>query len=261
MASFDTPKNMRALLVGCEYHNTPNYLPGCINDVLCIKNFLLLKNVPPQNIEVMTDTIGRRPTKEMILHALKKLIEKGNEEPTTLFFHFSGHGSYVPDIYHISPEEADGHNECLIPLGMVRSARDVIIDNELHSIISKLNDKSKLFLLTDCCHSGTCFDLPYSYRELKDLPPKLQESEKKNYTDYPNIVKLSGCQDSQVSQSIRHERVWKGALTLTFISTIEESKTWSDLFEKSHAFLKKMHLSQKPVLSSNKKGDLGDVFI
>lgn len=258
MHLFKDPTKVKALLIGCEYHNTQNYLPGCINDVECIRKYLLIKKVPSQNIVTMTDTEGELPTKENILRALEALVRSGNEEESTLFFHFSGHGSYIPDIYHQHLEEKDGRDECLIPLGSVSSVRDVLLDNELHMIISKLEKKSKLFLLTDCCHSGTCFDLPYSYEEASMIPDASQFPDKE---EYPNIVKLSGCQDTQVSQSIRHQKTWKGALTLAFISVITKSKTWKALFENTHDFLTRMRLCQKPVLSCNKKGDLGEIFV
>tara|TARA_B100000497_G_scaffold127597_1_gene169957 strand:- start:1492 stop:2106 length:615 start_codon:yes stop_codon:yes gene_type:complete len=204
----------------------------------------------------MTDIQGEKPTKSAILHNLRELVKKGDVEGSTLIFHFSGHGSQVPDL---DGDEIDHMDECLIPLGNVYSLFDVIIDDELHEIVKKLSLKSKMFILTDCCHSGSCFDLEYAYKTQLELA---QESTQES-TQLPNIVKLSGCKDNQTSASIKHANKWKGALTLAFIDTLSRhgKKTWEEMFRDVTLYIGAMKLTQKPVLSCNKPGYPGDIFI
>lgn len=243
--------NTHALLIGCEYHNTKHYLPGCIYDVQAMRAHLIKNfNLPAKNIELMSDTEGRRPTKENMLNALKKLIEKGNKSPCHLFFHYSGHGSRVPDM---DGDEIDGFDECLIPLGLMLGVSSVITDDELHVIVNNLSKQSTLTIVTDCCHSGSCFDLKYAYKN---------ESELKNMTGKfePNIVKMSGCRDDQTSASIltqeanEKSRHWKGGLTISLLKYLKKESTWLDLYKKISHELQKRGLSQKPVLSCNGNG-------
>jgi hypothetical protein len=216
-------------------------------------------DLPKENITIMTDIQGENPTKSAILHNLRELVKKGDVEGSTLIFHFSGHGSQVPDL---DGDEIDHMDECLIPLGNVYSLFDVIIDDELHEIVKKLSLKSKMFILTDCCHSGSCFDLEYAYKTQMEVS---QESARGSAQDSqpPNIVKLSGCKDNQTSASIKHANKWKGALTLAFIDTLSRrgKKTWEEMFRDVTLYIGAMKLTQKPVLSCNKPGYPGDIFI
>tara|TARA_Y100000389_G_scaffold16059_1_gene14142 strand:- start:368 stop:1123 length:756 start_codon:yes stop_codon:yes gene_type:complete len=250
--------SVHALLVGCEYRGKSHYLPGCIYDVNKMESFLTQRypDLPKENITIMTDIQGEKPTKSAILHNLRELVKKGDVEGSTLIFHFSGHGSQVPDL---DGDEIDHMDECLIPLGNVYSLFDVIIDDELHEIVKKLSLKSKMFILTDCCHSGSCFDLEYAYKTQLELA---QESTQES-TQLPNIVKLSGCKDNQTSASIKHANKWKGALTLAFIDTLSRhgKKTWEEMFRDVTLYIGAMKLTQKPVLSCNKPGYPGDIFI
>lgn len=241
-----------ALLVGCEYHDTKDYLPGCIYDVEMFKNYIL-KSVPLENISVMTDVEEIKPTKINIKNALIELISKSHEEKCNLIFHFSGHGSSIPDMNF---EESDGYDECLIPTNKIQSIDDVLLDDELHEIISKLCPKSKLFILTDCCHSGTNFDLKYSYKNEINIPC----SDSWLYTTKPNILKLSGCRDNQTSQSIYMNKTWKGALTMAFLASINKSKSIKEIFKNVNNILSQMGMQQKPVLSANNKGNVGNIF-
>ena len=255
--------SVHALLVGCEYRGKSHYLPGCIYDVNKMESFLKQRypNLPKENITIMTDIHGEKPTKSAILHNLKELVKKGDVDGSTLIFHFSGHGSQVPDL---DGDEIDHMDECLIPLGNVYSLFDVIIDDELHEIVKKLSSKSKMFILTDCCHSGSCFDLEYAYKTRLEIWQKSTESmESTQESQLPNIVKLSGCKDNQTSASIKHANKWKGALTLAFIDTLSRhgKKTWEEMFRDVTLYISTMKLTQRPVLSCNKPGYPGDIFI
>ena len=57
-----------ALLIGIEYTNTDNYLPGCIGDVVEMYNMLVnIYNIHPHNIIQLTDTNKIKPTRTMTL--------------------------------------------------------------------------------------------------------------------------------------------------------------------------------------------------
>jgi hypothetical protein len=129
----------------------------------------------------------------------------------------------------------------------------------LHKIVSSVDEKSELFILSDACHSGSDFDLEYAYQTPNVLPTAWKGAK-------PNIVKFSGCQDSQTSASVLRQGNWKGALTTAFISSIEMIRghaqmdhTWVSIYKSVCAHLRNM--TQKPVLSCNTPGNPGETFI
>ncbi|MGL5874096.1 MAG: caspase family protein, partial [Xenococcaceae cyanobacterium] len=70
-----------------------------------------------------------------------------------LIFHFSGHGSYVPDD---DGEESDGYDEitCLYDMDFYNS-ETFFRDDEWNEAISQVPSGAQLIMLFDTCHSGT----------------------------------------------------------------------------------------------------------
>jgi hypothetical protein len=94
-----------------------------------------------------------------------------------LFFYYVGHGTQVPCT---SGDEADKMDEAYY------FEDGVLIDDILldHLIKSK-NPNSTVILISDCCHSGSIWDLTdYS----KDPPPR--------------VISIAAAQDSQTSKQI-----------------------------------------------------------
>lgn len=88
-----------AVLVGCNYLNTPNELHGCINDVLAMKDTLVKRfGFDTTNIELLTDAPGSSspmPTGANIKQALARMVDRA-EAGDVLYFHYSGHGTRIP---------------------------------------------------------------------------------------------------------------------------------------------------------------------
>ena len=91
-------ENMKkALLVGINDYQRPriNDLSGCVNDVLEMGDILLnFYGFERRNVEILTD---RRATRSNILEGLDRLT-KDAKRGDVLLFHYSGHGSQIPDI-------------------------------------------------------------------------------------------------------------------------------------------------------------------
>lgn len=163
--SISKPLQCHAILVGCNYKHIPNSsLSGCINDILSVRKMLIDHyNVPSQNIKVLHDEdedydiSTSVSTGYNIINALQKAItESRYGDMTQLWFHYSGHGSYIKDR---SGDEADGFDECILPCDF--NEKGVITDDMLFELISQIS--CPVFITTDCCHSGTIFDLTYSF--------------------------------------------------------------------------------------------------
>lgn len=158
--------NKKSVFIGINYFGQSGELRGCINDVTNIKEFVVNKWQFPTDADhmlVLTDDQSDeqfQPTRENIIRAMHWLVE-GAQEGDSLFFHYSGHGGTQKDDAQES-DEADGQDETLIPVDY--KTNGVIVDDEIHRIlVAPLPRGVRITAITDCCHSGSIFDLPYTY--------------------------------------------------------------------------------------------------
>ena len=237
---------LKSLIVGINYINTQNELYGCINDAHNLQIYLTNKyNFTSNNLCLLTDNTIIKPTKENILKKYKDLLlnAKSGEK---LFFTYSGHGSFKSDLNN---DELDKKDELLITID-----NQYISDDELKTIIDQcLPDGVNLFILVDCCHSGTIMDLKYNYLVgNEDIVINENISETKS-----NVFLISGCFDEQTSADAYIESKFQGALTWSFLKTINENNnlTWKELLINMRNLLK-LKYTQVPQLSSGKMIDI-----
>ncbi|CAN1302933.1 AMC1 [Linum perenne] len=150
----------KALLCGVSYKDKSYRIKGSINDVNCMRYFLIHKfGYPADSILTLTEEEGnpkRIPTKENIRRGLKWLVE-GCKAGDSLVFYFSGHGTQQRDY---DMDELDGFDETLCPLDF--ETEGMIIDDEINStIVTPLPSGTILHAIIDSCHSGTVLDLPF----------------------------------------------------------------------------------------------------
>lgn len=237
----------RALLVGINYKGTSSALNGCINDVNNIKKELIKRGYEEKDIVVLTDETENKPTRNNILKEFLNLIIS---DATYLFFHYSGHGSYVWDV---DGDEDDGKDECLIPIDYLESG--VIVDDELKGILTCLSYDKHLFCLLDCCHSGTGMDLKYNLfqRYGSDRLSLMRSS--KNTQTRGECIMISGCLDHQTSADAYIDSSFQGAMSSSFIKAVNKSevKTYHELIDYMRKYLKSHRYQQIPTLSSGKR--------
>ena len=152
----------KSVLVGINYVGTNNKLSGCHNDVKVMRTFLLSQGYDENMMKVlMDDGQHEQPTKANIEAALKWLsqdVEPGD----ALAFHYSGHGSHVRDVNN---DEKSGRDQVLCPVDDGYILDDWIYEN----LVKPLPKGVHLFSVTDCCHSGSCMDLPYEIKVTPEL--------------------------------------------------------------------------------------------
>jgi hypothetical protein len=138
----------RAVLCGVNVYQIPGAdLRGCVNDVQNMKGVLVdLFGFSEDDIEVLTDAGA---TKAAIQDALETLVG-GASAGDVLYFHFSGHGSNVPDQ---DGDEADERDEIFCPTDL--DWEDPLRDDWMREILDRLPDAVNLTFVSDCCHSGT----------------------------------------------------------------------------------------------------------
>lgn len=237
--------NKYALLVGINYRGTPYELYGCINDTTNCKEMLQTK-YGYNNFIVITDETNKKPTRQTIISELTNLLHN-SRSGDKLFFLFSGHGTSFRDQ---NGDETDNQDEVIVPLDL-----NCIIDDELFNIIkNNLKTNVNLFMLFDCCFSGTICDLKYNH-----LPNAFENNVE---LTNGNVIVISGCKDNQTSAdafvSYNGKDMSAGAMTFSFLQSITESPNTSlrSLLENMRNILNTNGFDQIPQLSSGKQIDI-----
>lgn len=240
-----------ALLVGINYYGTQGELRGCINDVINVKQVLISKlGYLEENIVMLTDDqddVAKKPTAMNIMQNLYNLMAKSHGDVEEVWFHFSGHGTYIRDR---SGDESDGKDECLCPVdyGEVGLLRD----DDLRGMIKNMNSDCHGTFIMDCCHSGSMLDLKYQFFGSKKVSVVNEEAEA---IDAP-VLMISGCRDDQTSADAYIENESQGAMTaalLFCLKKLDYSATCFGLLKEMRNYLKYSRYSQIPQLSSSKE--------
>jgi metacaspase-1 len=241
-----------ALLVGINYRGTSSQLQGCINDVQTMKKYLIsTRGYIDENIVVLTEDEVKKPTGVNIMHELSILIMRAHSHNAKeIWFHYSGHGSYVRDI---DGDEDDGRDETIVPLDYAKNG--MVTDDVMHDYLEHLPENCKLYCIFDCCHSGTILDLKYQYRK-----NSINGIENKNSTIKGNVVMISGCTDIQTSADTKMQGKWCGAMTAAYMHCIKDDITCETLLNSMRDFLKSHGYSQYPQMCSSHAITSGEKF-
>lgn len=240
----------RALLIGCDYPGQACELRGCVNDAENLREFLISsKASTPEGVTVLENG-----TANDIFRALNYLAAASHREVIpSVFVSFSGHGTYMRDT---NGDEVDGRDECICPSDYATAG--VLRDDELNDMFSLFHPDTRISVLMDCCHSGSCLDLPYRYLSRREHVDECSET-----GCHPNIVMISGCADSQTSadayDSARTE--YAGAMTSAFLDTLKVEPAMTDdafgLLTCMRVLLAERRMTQQPQLSCSKPvGDM-----
>jgi metacaspase-1 len=161
-ANFGAPQRRRkSLLIGINYTGSQHALRGCHQDVQNVERYLVSRGYPtdPKNMVILTDARSGPfyPSGQNILTALDWLVSEPN---CTLFLHYSGHGGQVKDP---DGDRDSGFDDTIVPVDFERNGQ--IDSDTLHRrLVSALPPSCTLFVVFDCCHSGSAIELPFVYR-------------------------------------------------------------------------------------------------
>mmetsp|Transcript_2251 Transcript_2251/g.6623 ORF Transcript_2251/g.6623 Transcript_2251/m.6623 type:complete len:273 (+) Transcript_2251:234-1052(+) len=165
----------KALLIGINYVGQQGELRGCHNDVDSMLTFLKSRGFVDDScqVKILRDNgTDEDPTHDNILAALDWLAD-GVAAGDTLFLHYSGHGSRVPDR---DGDEGDKYDETMVPLDY--ESRGQLTDDVIHQkLVLNIPEGSSLTAVMDCCHSGSILDLPYNLKVNGEVEEQLQAGE------------------------------------------------------------------------------------
>lgn len=260
-----------ALLIGVTYNNSDYYLPGCDQDAIRFQSFLHSNGIGIENTIIMTENESPEselyPSKQNILNQLNQILEFSNTLSDTLvIFYYSGHGSNLIDR---TGDEVDGRDEVLCPTDF--STSGLITDDYLKSeFIDKLNSNITLFSLIDACHSGTIFDLKYTYNNVLTVVNKKQVNVPLNNNKITNqkdtsqctAINISGCRDSQTSIVAYINNQPQSLLTWAFINSCNRSNNLlSVITNMQNEIGLKFNNIQITTVGSNKNLDLSKITL
>lgn len=181
----------KAILVGINYLNDSKHrLNSPINDITIVKHFLIhYCNYQEEDILVLSDSPKEKENASffnIVKHI--KLLGKEMTSQDFLFMYFSGHGGSIVDG---SGDEADRKDEIFLPQDWQIS---YISDDLFNSLLKSF--KCKIFLMFDCCNSGTMCDLKYSYNVKDFMSTDYLRYDNKDSAD---IICLSSCGENSKS--------------------------------------------------------------
>ena len=124
---------------------------------------------------------------------------KSATDHLTVFF--TGHGANIRDR---DGDESDGLDEAMV------FDTGHIVDDELVKILNEnSNGKTRILLLTDCCHSGSIWDLQSAEKRGNKLPP--------------NILSISAAKDTQTAKQTKMDNKDQGIFSYFFWRCLNQS--------------------------------------
>lgn len=243
----------RALLIGIDYLDSPtNRLNGCIDDVVNMREILVSQyQYAPKNITTLRDDSTDQtlmPTGANMVAQLKRIFEH-SANCSEIWIHYSGHGSRTQDANSV---DHSGYDEYLVPCDYAMGGT-FIFDNDLYALVKTA--KCRVFLLFDCCYSGTMCDLQWSFEhQYGNYFARTMNNE--NVIDNQQIYMFSGCKDRETSADVfdASENEWVGAFTKVFLLSLKNCNYITNLFRLYHDIcvnMKNLGFVQKPMFSSS----------
>jgi metacaspase-1 len=261
----------RALCVGInDYPGTDMDLAGCVNDA---RDWQALLESRGYSVTPLYDA---QATRAAVMEGLKVLL-KGAAHGDSLVFTFSGHGSWLPDD---DRDEPDRRDEMMCPYDVMKN--EYLMDDDLHALFSTTPAGARLYVISDCCHSGSVVRgaRPAAKHEAplkaRFLPPQLlargnrslehaldraarKPAEKKQ--QFPALL-FSGCKDTEFSYDTSFGGRPNGAFTRAAIDALKETSvvTPKALYDAVRRKLPSASLPQTPQLFGSQAAQLGDLF-
>jgi hypothetical protein len=258
----------KALLVGINRYPDPaNRLHGCVNDIRQVEALLRGPfGFPAEGITILRDAAA---TTAAIRGELARLTA-GSGDGDVLVFHYSGHGSQVPD--RSGDETTDRLDEVLCPYDL--DWDDPLSDDDLGRVARGLPAGVHLAVVLDCCHSGTglreagrCEHLP----RRKSLPApgdgaSARGAALRRFGEgavAAGAVLLAGCRAGQTSADAYIDGAYHGAHTYFLCRALAArgfDATYQDVTLALRRALRERGFPQVPQLEGGRRARAGRVF-
>ena len=229
-----------------EFANLPNasWLNGCVNDANDMAAMLRTQpGFSRRNITVLTDADA---TKANVMAKLSDMMGKAKAGKLDhVVFSFSSHGTQVPDKN--GDEAVDHVDEAFACYDIKSNGSDwdldtVIVDDELHALLSDIPKDVLVEVFLDTCHSGTGLKDLLPGQKARFLPPPTRrgmqrlapKSDPKGYQELvrttpaaTRAVLFAGCKADQTSADAFFNGRYSGAFTYNFLKALKADGTAS----------------------------------
>lgn len=191
------PQRKYAVVVGLEWSQWGD-CAGADKDSDAMAK-LISPYVPTSHVVRLNDSKAKRSA---VMKALSSQIAKVPEDGLFIFT-YSGHGGQTDYLGSKAKDDADGRDEFLCLYD------GQLLDDELWEIFSRC--KGRLFVVFDCCHSGTMYRLSPDGQQKDDVVDfdpiqvpfmkRLVKSSRRQRRDgsAPRMLVFSGCGEETVS--------------------------------------------------------------
>lgn len=200
---------MKVVLVECDPGRT---LGGsCTRDVNNMAHFIIERKLAEcKDIIIMTTSPSSQIIPECKYENSRNLLSVLNSLELgvggSLFVLLSGHGYSIRDV---NGDEVDGMDECI-------NVGSQITDDMLYnSLILRFANRTdvKMLLMSDTCHSGTMFDLPFTLSGGVFI-----KNTRRNDVIGFEALSLSACSDQQLSMcDVGDNAGFGGSLTVALL--------------------------------------------
>jgi len=242
----------KAVCVGInDYPGISNDLKGCVNDANDWANLLEFSGFQIDKI------LDEQATKQNILNALDDLVTNATSGDQIVFT-YSGHGTSVADT---SGDEIDGYDEALYVYD------GILLDDELRTIIKKLNPDVHMAVISDSCFSGTVTRVLNTdavkprYIKTDDIPATAKLKKRLLSEEDMIEILISGCTDSEYSYDAYMNGRWNGAMTAFALSVIKKGQSYNEFYESLREYLPSSEYPQTPQLEGSDENKNRKVFV
>lgn len=262
----------RALCVGINDYPESNLdLAGCVNDAHDWRAVLERRGYAVDTL------LDREATRGRLVEALTDLIGSAGDGDAVVFT-FSGHGSWLPDA---DGDEPDARDEMMCPHDVMQG--HYLIDDDLYGIFCGKRAGVRVYVIADCCHSGSVvryapapaatdgapprarFLTPYLFargdRAFERAVDRAARAPAPTKLRYPALL-FSGCQDAEFSYDASFDGRPNGAFTRTAIDALQDAGIASPraLYEAIRRRLPSAALPQTPQLFGSREAQTGRLF-
>ena len=234
----------KALCVGINnYPGLSNDLYGCVNDAHDWSDVLTGYGFETR---LMLDSQATRPN---IRTALEELVASAGDGDVIVFT-YSGHGTQTFDF---GGDEEDAYDEAL-------SVYDGNIpDDDIRVIISRIDPRASLVVISDSCFSGSVTRLVPENARPRFIPPESMPADgvarQRMFmpeSGMPEIL-VSGCSDREYSYDAEIDGRYNGAMSAMALRVIRQHPglTYTEFHNRLRELLPSSEFPQTPQLEGS----------
>ena len=231
----------KAICIGInDYPGSMNDLQGCVNDA---NDWCALLQGFGFDVSVM---LNAQATRNNVKAALDGLVTAANAGDVVVFT-YSGHGTQVMDV---SGDESDAYDEALYAYD------GSVVDDDLRTIINKINPQATLVIISDSCFSGTVTRLAAVDAKPRFVAPKglpARRTVRRRFllpeSGMPELL-ISGCTDKEYSYDADINGRYNGAMSAMALRVISQSPnvTYAEFYAGLRKLLPSSNYPQTPQL-------------